>query len=293
MTTTITAEEIPGTIDGIRMASQALYTPGLGEKELARDIESVLTYQILNQPRSQQKIIGPSEIGTDCEHCLAAKLAGWEQSEKGIAWAPTIGTAVHALFEEFFHRNQLRIIGQNPDQPVSMEAHRYWWEQKTMVGKIGDQEIWGSTDLIDLTVGATVDWKLVGKSVLDNYRRKGPTPQYRVQAHLYAKGWNDAGVKVDHVSIAFLPRTTIKFSDRYWWSEPYNEQIAVDALAKANQIHTNLKALEAISVEVRDNWISSLPRADHCRDCERFQQDWTPNAKPQVTNGVDMTLPTK
>lgn len=287
---TITAEEIPGTIDGIRMASQALHTPGLGAGELASGIETVLEYQIKNQPRSQQKIIGPSEIGTDCDHCLAAKLAGWEQNELGIAWAPTIGTAVHSLFEEFFYRNQLRIISQDPDKPVSMEAHRYWWEQKTMVGKIGGQEIWGSTDLIDLVVGATVDWKLVGKSSLDNYRRKGPSSQYRVQAHLYAKGWNDAGIRIDHVAIAFLPRTTVKFSDRYWWSEPYDEQIAADALARANQVYNNLNALESISVEARDNWIKSLPRADHCWDCKRFS-DFA--AAPRVTSGVNMTLQAK
>ena len=28
-------------------------------------------------PRELQREIGPSELGTDCVHCLAAKLAGW------------------------------------------------------------------------------------------------------------------------------------------------------------------------------------------------------------------------
>lgn len=43
------------------------------------EIRGIIEDHITNQPRSLQKEIGPSELGTDCLHCLAARLAGWEK----------------------------------------------------------------------------------------------------------------------------------------------------------------------------------------------------------------------
>ena len=52
--------------------------------EATREIQSIVAHQILHQPRSLQTRIGPSEIGNPCDHCLAARLAGWEKQEDGI-----------------------------------------------------------------------------------------------------------------------------------------------------------------------------------------------------------------
>ncbi|KON72578.1 hypothetical protein M768_13805 [Cellulosimicrobium cellulans F16] len=54
------------------------------------------------------------------------------------------------------------------------------------------------------------------------------------------------------------------------WSEPYDEQIAVDALDRANRLHANLAALESISTAARDAWITQQPRATGCWDCSRY-----------------------
>lgn len=288
MSIPLSADLIPNTLDGIRAAAQALHSPGLPDQALSDAVEAVITHQITNQPRSLQRTIGPSEIGTDCDHCLAAKLAGWEKTEPGIPWATTVGTAVHELLEKFFNQHLEQKIGSAPPgEGVPLDAVRYWTERKTMVGTIGGQQIWGSTDLLDLVTGSTVDWKLVGKSSLDNYRRKGPSSVYRVQAHLYAKGWNDAGVPIERVSICFLPRTTVRFSDRHWWAEPYQPKVAIDALDRANRIYDNLQALAAISAEVRDQWISSLPRAPRCFDCSRYPDHQN---QPAETAGILLDL---
>ncbi|GMA22259.1 hypothetical protein GCM10025864_44850 [Luteimicrobium album] len=54
-------------------------------------------------------------------------------------------------------------------------------------------------------------------------------------------------------------------------ARPHDRARAVAALDRANRLHDNLRALEdALGVEQRDAWITSLPRARHCYDCARF-----------------------
>jgi hypothetical protein len=100
---------------------------------------------------------------------------------------------------------------------------------------IDGQDITGSCDLYDTVTATVVDWKTCGKTRLDKYRRHGPDPDYRVQAHAYGRGWARQGYPVDTVAICFLPRNA-ELADTVWWSEPYDEQIAVDALARAEVI---------------------------------------------------------
>ncbi|MFD6094555.1 PD-(D/E)XK nuclease family protein [Oerskovia sp. NPDC060338] len=231
--------------------------PALGE------LRDVIEHAITHHPRSLQRTIGPSEIGTPCEHCLAAKLAGWEQTRDGIPWLPTIGTATHAWLEDAFIAHEL---DRNRREHVGF---RWVTEERVMVGHIGGREIWGSTDLLDTAVGMTVDWKVVGSSTL-KAAKAGPSPVYRVQADLYAKGWNDAGVRVDHVAIAYLPRNAVSLDQAVWWHAPHDRARAEQALARAERLHTNLAALESISTAARDAWITQLPRDARCYDCARF-----------------------
>lgn len=252
----------------------ALHHPYVGGDPNAalKAARAVIEQAIANHPRSLQKVIGPSEIGTACEHCLAAKLAGWEESAGGVAWLPTVGTAVHAWIEDAFNCHEAN------RNAVHTTGLRYLTEAKVMVGTIGGVEIWGSTDLVDLQVGMTVDWKVVGAGTLRTARR-GPSTVYRTQAHLYAKGWNDAGHRVDHVAIAYLPRNAVSLDDAIWWTEPYQPDIAVAALERANRIAANLAALATLGQQAVDTWISSLPRDPECHDCARY------------ADGVGLTAP--
>jgi len=220
-----------------------------------------------------QKTIGPSEIGNPCDHCLAAKLAGWEETERGVAWLPTIGTAVHAWIEEAFITSEnVRTRGN-----TTGAGRRWVTEQKTMVGQIDGVDVWGSTDLVDFEVGMTVDWKIVGKTTLTSAKR-GPKPGYRVQAHLYGRGWNLSGHRIDHVSIAYLPRNAVSLADAIWWHEPYDEAIAIAALDRATGIARNLKALATLGDDVVTAWITCQTRKPGCFDCARF-----PDAPPSPT----------
>ncbi|GMA31576.1 hypothetical protein [Litorihabitans aurantiacus] len=252
-----------------------------------RDLRALLEDAIVNAPRSLQRTIGPSEIGTDCEHCLAAKIAGWEQTREGVAWLPFVGTAVHAEHERLVIEHENRRTCGN-----TTGSRRYLVEERVNVGTIGGVEISGSCDLFDIATGTTVDWKITGATTLRS-ARSGPSPVYRVQAHLYGRGLAAAGHTVKHVSIVYLPRNSAGgWADAVLWSEPYQEQIALDALARADRLHTNMTALQAgLGDQARDAWISSLPRAAGCYSCARYPDFPTPAA--DATLGGLLTPPTR
>lgn len=198
---------------------------------MVEEILTVIEGNITNHPRSQQKRIGPSEIGMECTRRLIHKLAGDTEPDRGPAWKPTVGTACHSQMEQWFElANQTSFL---PDS--------YLIEQRVNVGRIGETDITGSTDLFMPHTGTVVDWKFVGPSRLKHYRLKGPSDQYRVQAHLYGKGWVAAGYTVQTVMIAFIPRDG-ELGDSFFWSEPYNPMVAVMGLARANQLHTRIQA---------------------------------------------------
>lgn len=223
--------------------------PG-GVEEAKKSILGVIEDAITNHPRSLQKSIGPSEIGTECDHCLAAKLAEWEQIREGGAWLPTVGTAVHTWLEEqAFRRVMLDAFGRP----------RYLMERKVAVGTINGVEVTGSTDLVDLVRGMTWDWKIVGATTLKS-AKAAPSPRYVVQQMLYARGWRRLGVNVTHVGIAYLPRNDVSLRKAVLWTAEYDESIAVEALARADAMARNLEAMASISVEVRDSYVTGLPR---------------------------------
>ena len=63
-------------------------------------VYDVIRGAIANHPRSLQKRIGPSEIGTPCDRRIGYKLLGQDENPRGDAWKPTVGTAVHGWLEK-------------------------------------------------------------------------------------------------------------------------------------------------------------------------------------------------
>lgn len=186
---------------------------------------------ILAHPRSQQAAIGPSEVGNPCGKEIAAKLLGHPDRDRGAPWKPTIGTAVHAWLESAFDADNLRV--EAVDQGG---AERWYIETRVEVGEYdGGKTITGSCDLYDRVTATVIDHKVVGPKQLKKYKAGDPGAQYRAQAHLYGRGWVRAGLPVDNVAVMFLPRDG-ELRDAYMWHEPYNEQVAIDALARLDGI---------------------------------------------------------
>jgi hypothetical protein len=176
-----------------------------------------------SRPRSQQKRIGPSELGTPCQRQLAMKLADVpRQPQPGVPWAPMQGTAVHGLMEE-----ALRLHNTQLGRP------RWVIEERLHM----DDEISGSGDAFDTDTDTVVDWKFVGTTALREVRRKTIAnhllvkPDYRIQAHLYGLGHERAGRTVRWVRLVFLARSH-DYSESAEWTEAYDPDIAIKALAR-------------------------------------------------------------
>jgi len=250
--------------------------PDVALREAREAIETAITHQ----PRSLQKVIGPSELGNPCDHCLAAKLAAWPKAPSAD-WLPYIGTAVHAKLEEVFTARAVADVAAG-------RPERYLPEAPVMVGHLGETEVWGTCDLFDIAAGMTIDWKVVGTSTLRTAKVE-PSATYRAQAHLYAHGFAAEGYTVRHVAIAYLPRGAVSLDAAVWWTEPYAPAVAVEALARAERMFTNLVALASVSVAARDEWITNLPRAAGCYDCARYAD--APAPTPPARRGAFADLP--
>lgn len=195
------------------------------EHDTWADYRATIEAAIKAQPRSQQKRIGPSEIGTPCTRCLTHKLIGTPETEQHTPWLPWIGTAVHTQLEDVF-------IAAN----AGRDQARYLVESTVAVGTIGGQEITGHADLFDLETGEVTDWKCVGATTLRNAKSNGPSETYRTQAHLYGLGFALRGLTVHRVRIAYLPRNSVHLGDAHVWSEPFNPVRALTAISRADDI---------------------------------------------------------
>jgi hypothetical protein len=193
------------------------------------DVQTVIVERITAHPRSQQKRIGPSEIGTPCARKLGHKLAGTPQREREPAWRPAVGTAVHEWIETTLSLDNFAALRVN-------EHHNPRWllEQTVRVGDIDGTPLTGSADLFDTATGTVVDHKIVGPASLKKYKA-GVNHTYRVQAHCYGQGFANAGHAVNAVALNILPSAG-ELHQAVWWEEEFNPQVVNDALDRANGI---------------------------------------------------------
>jgi len=235
------------------LAVPEINQPSMTVKELVTFIQQLE----MNQERTLQTSIGPSEIGLPCSRRLIKKLLNTKDPQQDSRWLATVGTAVHAWLAQGFEAPEHRrgyLNGRFGDVLV---------EERVNVGTIGGVEIWGSADLFDILTGLVVDWKVVGNSRLDAYRRYGPGQQYRVQAHLYGRGFARLGLPVRNVLIMFLPRNKA-LNNFHAWTEPYDESVALAALSRADALleigrQNPWEVVEAIFPACLDEWCPWCP----------------------------------
>lgn len=225
---------------------------------LAGELLDVIADAIANQPRTLQKRLGPSEIGTPCTRKLGYRFLDHPEQDRPTAWKPAIGTAVHEHLASVFDRYNLEHALEHDGQ------ERFYVESQLCVGEIAGEEITGSSDLFDRTTLINWDWKVVGPTQLIKYRTHGPGDQYRAQAHLYGRGWHRAGIGCDTVGIIFLPRNG-EFAEAHIWYEPYDEQVAVDALRRADGVELAVRQLGHQALTLLDT------APDYCGSCPFFR----------------------
>lgn len=225
----------------------AVITDPLG-LELLRIIE----HRIDNHPRSLQKRIGPSEIGTECPRALIHKLAGEDEPTGRDKWRATVGTAIHSWFED-------TIDGQRTD-----------WHSETPVsiGYIDDIEITGSCDLLACWDEGpdVVDLKTASKTKLQTVARHGMPHITRVQVNAYGRGWQRRGITPKRVGALYVPRDG-SLREAMLVMEPYNEAVAVAALDRCTALLGFLRTYELEAAL----GLYELCADDYCDWCRRDQ----------------------
>ncbi|RSX53963.1 hypothetical protein D2E25_0269 [Bifidobacterium goeldii] len=237
---------------------------------LWNEIRAIIENHIATQPRSLQAHIGPSELGTDCVHCLAAKLAGWKHANQAVSWLPFIGTCVHEHFERLF-----RDLSEGTDQ----YEHRWQTELRVTVGALhginDGYEITGSIDLYDRKAHATCDWKIVSDRTIKTVKATGPSQTYRIQASLYGIGLTRMGETVERSCVYYLPRNAVSLASAYPVEMPFDPQPGMWALQRANMLKAFMDTIRMRDgLPTLDAWINRLPRSStHCFDCGTWVDD--------------------
>ncbi|PRH79345.1 hypothetical protein C6N75_09680 [Streptomyces solincola] len=179
------------------------------------------------QERSQQKALGPSEIGSPCDRRLAMSLMRLPRvNPGGDGWASFVGTCVHVGLAEMFTWADAGSGRYAVEVPLTFYS--------PFVPR-------GTADLLDRVLFMIDDHKLMGKWSRNKLKSSGPSPTYRVQAHTYAYGARKRGERIEHVAIIGWPRDESSLEDLYVWTEPYNPKVALDALARVDALAERLK----------------------------------------------------
>lgn len=196
-----------------------------------RALLDVVDRAVEGAPRSAQRALGPSQLGTPCGRELTWLLAGRREPRHPYGgWQAAVGTAVHAWLEGAFTAENRR-LGDT----------RYVLEARVMVGEYAGRRVWGTGDLYDLDTGTVVDWKTASPSSLRRHRDV-LGPQYDAQRHLYGRGFALLGLPVREVVDVFLPRDG-NLTAAYAHRAPYDEPVAVAALGRAESAQHALDAV--------------------------------------------------
>jgi hypothetical protein len=204
----------------------------LGEQVTARMKELFFSYDNRNTSdnRSAQTTLGPSEIGTPCDRRLAMSLLQIPPvNPGGDGWAAFVGTCIHAGLADMFVW-------------ASGDTGRFAVE--TPLTFPNEHVPKGTADLLDRTLCMVDDHKAMGRWSLDRLKTRGIPPTYRVQLHTYGYGKRLQGEVVDFVALISWPREASTLADLYCVVEPYDPQIARDALERVDRIAELTTALD-------------------------------------------------
>lgn len=249
---------------GRRSEAPAQPMSDLGKEMTARLKEMFYAYDNRRSAdnRSAQVHLGPSEMGTPCDRRLALSIMRMPPvNPGGDGWAAFVGTCIHAGLEQMF---------------MWADAGTGRFSVETRLEFPSDIVPKGTADLIDRTLFMLDDHKCQGRWSRNKLKSTGPSPTYRVQAHVYAKGARLQGERIEYVAIISWPRDEATLDDLYVWTEPYRPDIADKAFERVDDIaaETSRRLAEvkevypdAEELEVKARVGSSFIIADDCRYC--------------------------
>lgn len=194
-------------------------------------------------PRHQQKSLGPSDIGHPCMRKMAYAMA--DNSRSNPQWDPLpsiIGVATHKWLD-----SAARYANEK------LGRQRFLAETKLTI----IPGVRGTADLYDRDTNTVIDWKVPGTNRFNTYR-KDPGPVFKAQVQMYGLGFEQAGMPVDTVAIALLPRgKTLK--SMHVWSAPYDPDLAVEALTRREAVIAMLADFDVANNPDRFEWFPKGP----------------------------------
>jgi hypothetical protein len=218
------------------------------------ELRELLIHHDTNSARSLQTMIGPSEIGVECQRALGYRLLDTPpRLDPRVPWAPILGTALHAYVADVLTAHNTRL--GRPRWLVEERVHP-------------DNVVSGCGDAYDTDTGTVIDWKLVGDTSISKYRKQ-MRPEYRVQLHLYGLGHQRAGRRVNWVRIVCLHRS-VDYDKSWEWTEPYDPVVATDALER---MYATVQLLAELGVEQTPALWGAVPSipSPNCRYCRYFR----------------------
>lgn len=232
--------------------SQPLFDEPFDEDPLARQLRDDLMGIILdaayNEPRTLQKTIGPSDLGTPCDRKIAYLLATTPPvNNRTDPWPATVGTAIHMWLEKTFRA----LAGWST-------------ERRLQIGEF----VSGTCDLYH--DGMVIDHKSAGPDVMRKVHKDGPPPEYVVQVQLYGYGYRLAGMPVSKVALAVYPRSGW-LSKMYTWVDDYDEDVALAALNRMYDIAALVLDLDIANNPHRFHQIPAV--AYQCGFCPFYRPD--------------------
>lgn len=245
-------------------------------RTLERDLKHIVQFASDNASRSQQKEIGPSEIGNDCARAIAYKLMGEPPvaGSDGDCLASVIGTAAHAWME-----NAIAIQNRALGRVRWISEQKVVWRQNYRPG---------TCDCFDIDTQTVIDFKFPGPTRFKHYVKNGPSSLYRRQVHTYGKGYEDTfGVPVKNVAIFFLGRAST-LSNAHLWMEPYDRSVAVTAVNRIDEITLVCADLDVENHPDRYSLIPACP-SEECRFCDYFNPN--PQGPLECSGAEGLTKP--
>lgn len=214
--------------------------------------------------RDKQTTIGVSEIGDDCERCIADKLLGipHDMENTGTPLTPFLGTAFHA-YAESRTKNEPNVLVEQRVQVCDLEDY----------GPIS-----GSVDRFDIAAAAVLDWKLLSRKKISAFKRSvkwedgmprfanttagSQFRKYYIQIMLYGYGLSKVGHEVARCSIVALPRDCSvevipdSISEFYF---PWRRDVALAAIERLQNIWERARS--------HDGEVDSLQSSPLCWYC--------------------------
>jgi hypothetical protein len=141
----------------------------------------------------------------------------------------------------------------------------------------------GTCDLYDTWTDTVIDAKFPGASKMREYKNHGPSPEYRIQAHLYGRGYRNEGFPVKRVAVWFLPRAGF-LSRSFVWSEPYDDAVVDAVLDRLDNITVLLDTLRPD--ENPALWPLFPKTPSNCQYCPFFVPRYNPSNPPHQCTGA-------